>query len=175
MMNKIKLGLLLVVLVADYQVAHAQQWPQDERAYSQTNQSSNWGNNRPVTMPSREISRQPAYGNGQGQYVPNQMIPRPYPSQQRFMAPSQYYGSNRGYYPRANNGWQRNNYANSYPRNYPSNGWGNNGFPNLPNSNFDMPNFNGNDMPFMGNNGNNPWSDMPSPSFNFPTMNFPSW
>lgn len=168
-MNRIKLGLLLAVLAVNYQTAYGQQWPQDERAYSQTNQSSNWGNSKQV-IPPRQIQRQPSYG-GQGQYVPNQMAPSAYVSPQRNMVPNQYYGYNRGYYPSANNGWQ----PNYYPSNYRRNGWGNNGFPNFPNSNFDMPNFSGNDMPFMGNNGSNPWSDMPSPSFNFPTMNFPSW
>ncbi len=193
-MNRIKLIGLLTVLAAS-QVANAQNWPQNERAYQQSAKSQNWTGNAQGQPPKptapvqqmQQVNKPQYYApnyNSQNYngYRQNYNMPNPYP----YYAPQMNFGQpgmmrNRPYYPAQNN-WR--------PNNNRGNNWGNNSFPNFPDTNFNMPDMNmndmpfmgnnGNNMPFMGNNGNNPWDkmsdfDMPSPSFDMPTMNFPSW
>lgn len=197
-MNKIKLIGLITILTAPQSV-NAQNWPQNEQAYQQSANPQNWAGNAqgklppsvaPVQQPQQKNMPQVYAPNTNGQnyngYRPNYNMPNPYP----YYLPQVSYGQpgmmrNRQYYPRPNNR-RPNNSGN----NWGNNGGNNGGFPSFPDSNFNMPDMNmnnmpfmgnnGNNMPFMGNNGNNPMDkmsdfDMPSPSFNMPTMNFPSW
>lgn len=180
-------GILIgaVILTIMSQVAHAQKWPQSEQAYQQQSQSPQWIERTPQHAPTGQGHQ------GVPQYAPGQSYQRAPAYGQRYAPPTYYAPNPAPYYipqmnmvqpPVFNQGpFNSQNYAPNYQR---GNSWGNSspwggnnspwnsGYPSMPNMNnmnmpnmdmptmdFDVPNMN--NMPFMGNGGNNYYPNMP--------------
>ncbi len=180
-MNTTKL-LVGLALAGSLSQASAQNWPQNEQAYQATAQNPQWIERAPQQTPRGNYSQAPYYGNqgyqnGYGTptyYMPNPMpyyMPQMNMVQPPVMRQAPFNSYNNGNYTGPMNNFTRpiNNFFNGqngyYPQSYP--GYQNNSWPNMnnmnmpsmPNMDFDMPNMN--NMPFMGNGNNSPWSNMP--------------